>query len=47
MGEVTVGVEVETVFTLPLVPTKREPAVCVGKKKLELIVVEEFEKRPE
>ena len=38
---------VATVPTLPLLPTKATPCVCVGKKKLELIVVEEFEKRPE
>jgi hypothetical protein len=46
-GEVTVGVEVATVLTLPVEPTKSAPAVWVGRKKLPLMVVDELEKRPE
>ena len=46
IGEVTVGVDVPTVATLPLVVVYAAPAPSVGKKRLELMVVDEFENRP-
>ena len=46
IGEVTVGVEVPIVATLPFVVVYVTPEERVGRNRFPLIVVDEFEKRP-